>query len=364
MAKSQNFEINEKDLHSFLGLGLNVLIQGPHGVGKTEVVKKVWTAAGLQWKYLSASTMDPFLDFIGVPRASEKDTSGNQYLEMIMPKDFAEDTVEAIFFDEFNRAPDKVINAVMELIQFKSINGRKFNNLKTVWAAINPYTEDETYAVSQLDPAVRDRFHIHIEVKKDFISLPYFLKQHGDIATIFIQWWKEHENYNRISPRRLDYAITNYKNGVDLAYILPIESNISDLEERLVNFANPTVSFPVQESVSVQDEENIQTLKRAEEAFIKLEKFALTINETAEIIEKILENKTHLLNYVHPVYINHFLLLAPQAEQKMMSQKLLDNFDSRINVNFDKFAKSVKIYLKSIADKDSKVYKIYLKDVV
>ena len=40
--------------------------------------------------------------------------------------------------DEFSRAHKKVRNAVMELIQFKSINGRKFKNLKIVWAAINP----------------------------------------------------------------------------------------------------------------------------------------------------------------------------------------------------------------------------------
>ena len=41
-------------------------------------------------------------------------------------------------FDELNRAKPKVRNAVMELIQFRSINGIKFNNLRMIWAAINP----------------------------------------------------------------------------------------------------------------------------------------------------------------------------------------------------------------------------------
>lgn len=31
----------------------------------------------------------------------------------------------------------------MELIQFKSINGKKFNNLKVIWAAINPDDGDK-----------------------------------------------------------------------------------------------------------------------------------------------------------------------------------------------------------------------------
>lgn len=125
---------------------MNILLKGAHGVGKTAMVKAAFDAAGLKWKYYSAATMDPWVDFIGVPK-EKVDEHGNAYLDLVRPRDLAADDVEAIFFDELNRAPKKVRNAVMELIQFKSINGKKFNNLKIVWAAINPDDEDGTYDV-------------------------------------------------------------------------------------------------------------------------------------------------------------------------------------------------------------------------
>src|ERR1017187_2594601 len=122
--------INEARIKQYLALEYNVLFIGLHGVGKTAVVKKVFTEAyGDRWKYFSASTLDPWVDFVGTPKSVD-DPRGGQVLELIRPKFIKHDEVEAIFLDEFNRAPDKVINAVMELIQFRSINGHKLKNLK------------------------------------------------------------------------------------------------------------------------------------------------------------------------------------------------------------------------------------------
>ena len=79
--------------------------------------------------------MHPWVDFIGVPK-EKTDDNGNSYLDLVRPQEFQDDEVEAIFMDEFSSfTHKKVRNAVMELIQFKSINGRKFKNLKIVWAS-------------------------------------------------------------------------------------------------------------------------------------------------------------------------------------------------------------------------------------
>src|ERR1700692_346265 len=199
-----------KDLQKFLDNNMNVLIEGPHGVGKTEILKELFNKNNLKWKYFSSPTIDVWTDFVGVPRATIPDENGTLHLEMILPKDFAHDEVEALFFDEFNRAQDKTTNAVMELLQFKSINGKKFNNLKVVWAAINPYTEDEVYQVQPLDPAVRDRFHAHLQIRQDWIDSSYFKKKYGKVSEIFVKWWKENEVYRLVSPRRLDYAMQAY----------------------------------------------------------------------------------------------------------------------------------------------------------
>jgi len=148
------------DLEFALQNNLNVLLVGKHGVGKTSTVLDVFEKNKINYLYFSAPTMDPWVDFVGVPK-EKQDDNGKSYLDLVRPKAFQDDSVEAIFLDEYNRSPKKVRNAVMELIQFKSINGKKFNNLKVIWAAVNPSEEDDTnYDIEEIDPAQLDRFEI------------------------------------------------------------------------------------------------------------------------------------------------------------------------------------------------------------
>lgn len=221
--------VKDAKLDFWIKNGLNVLFSGRHGVGKTATIVQAFDRAGLKWRYFSAATMDPWVDFIGVPRPS-KNSTGAEYIELVRPKEFAEDDVEAIFFDEFNRSHKKVRNAVMELIQFRSINGKKFKNLKIIWAAINP-DDDETYDVEKIDPAQLDRFHVHVAVDYK-CSMEYFTEKYGAaIASAAISWWNElpPEIKDQVSPRRLDYALDLHKSDGDLRDVLPSKSNISKL---------------------------------------------------------------------------------------------------------------------------------------
>ena len=138
------------------------------------------------------------------------------------------------FLDEFNRAPDKVLNAIMELIQFKTINGYPMKNLKVIWAAINPEDEDDTYSVNHLDPAQLDRFQIHIAVPYK-ADKAYFLKKYPTVGQIFLDWWKElpFEIQKKVSPRRLDYAADAFINQCRLEDVLPVDSGIAKLRDSL-----------------------------------------------------------------------------------------------------------------------------------
>ncbi len=227
--------VDVKKLVFFGDRNYNVLLKGRHGVGKTALVYEAFTKMGLKFRIYSAATMDPWVDFIGVPR-EQKNGDGEPYLDLLRPKDFQNDEVEAIFMDEYNRAPKKIRNAVMELVQFKSINGRKFNNLRFVWAAINPDDDDELeYDVETIDPAQLDRFQIHLE-------LPYrpnrqwFEKKFGaDPAKIIINWWGalSPEVQKLVSPRRLEYTLDIWQKGGHLEDVLPTQSNIAKLRESL-----------------------------------------------------------------------------------------------------------------------------------
>ena len=262
----------------------NVLFIGKHGVGKTAMVKEAFDRHQLNWRYFSASTMDPWVDFVGVPQAKNDNKLpsdfeiikelasispelayeyiennwkmsksaaknivehtlnrpvGFEYLSLVRPQTFNGE-VEALFFDEFNRSPKKVRNAVMELIQFKSINGMKFPKLKVVWAAINPDDEDEaaaglTYDVEKLDPAQSDRFHIKVEVPYKPNAEWFRQKYPPRIVDAAIQWWDElsEENKDLVSPRRLEYALDMYEERGDMRDVLPVNSNVSKLTSSL-----------------------------------------------------------------------------------------------------------------------------------
>jgi hypothetical protein len=228
--------LRDDKLDFWIQNGLNVMFIGKHGVGKTAMVKQAFERNGLAWRYFSAATMDPWVDFIGVPREQEDGDGQGSYLKLIRPKGFHNGEVEALFFDEFNRAPKKVRNAVMELLQFKSINGEKFPNLKLIWTAVNPEDdEDETYDVEVIDPAQMDRFHVQIEIPYKPNGV-WFKDTYGErMAKAAIGWWDElpDEEKKKVSPRRLDYALQVFNMRGDMRDVLPVSCNVSKLTTAL-----------------------------------------------------------------------------------------------------------------------------------
>lgn len=227
--------LNDANIEFWIQNNLNVLLRGKHGCGKTATVLSAFAKAGLTYKYFSAATMDPWTDLCGLPK-ERSDDDGSAYLDFVLPRLFAEDKVEAIFIDEYNRAPKKIRNAVMELIQFKSINGRKFKNLRMVWAAVNP-EEDEVnnYDVEPLDPAQLDRFQVIIDVPY-LPSADYFREKFGkELANSAITWWKSltPQEKDKVSPRRLDYVLDIYQKGGEIRACLPVSINCKQLNEVL-----------------------------------------------------------------------------------------------------------------------------------
>ena len=203
---------------------LNVLLQGRHGVGKTALVKQAFEKAGLRLLVFSGSTMDPWVDFVGVPRIVSR-PDGKSVLELVRRPELEDDEIDAIFIDEFNRAPAKARNAAMELLQLKSVNGQPFQRLKMVWAAINP--ADEDYDTERLDPAQRDRFHMFIEVPPRPCPC-YFTEKFGSLGAAALEWWdlQSEEAKALVTPRRLDFALGIALGDGPVRDVLPAQANI------------------------------------------------------------------------------------------------------------------------------------------
>ena len=204
-----------KSLKGYIGAGLNVIISGVHGVGKTAKLQEACSQLGLSMKYYSSSTLDPYTDLTGVP-VPNKETKTVEYYR---PRDI--DEAEVIFFDEINRADPKTINAIFEITQFGTINGEKLPKLKCVVAAMNPVSEE--YTTDELDHAFLDRFDVFLQADPE-VDLNYFIQKFGDaLGSAAVRFWQEYEaartdtrrsSANEIpylSPRRLDKIVAAFQ---------------------------------------------------------------------------------------------------------------------------------------------------------
>lgn len=236
--------ISEKKLKSWIDGNFNVLLIGKAGVGKSSIIKQCFEDNKINHLYFSGATLDPWVDFVGIPKEKETtstDGKKTSYIELVRPKYFEQNEVEAIFIDELNRSHAKVRNAVMELIQFKSINGKKFDKLRFVWAAINPDTEKDenennVYDVERLDPALKDRFQICYELPYQ-IDNSYFQSKYGSAGSVATKWWSGLDNKTKdvVSPRRLEYVLEALNKNIDVRDVLPKQANVKTLIEQIQN---------------------------------------------------------------------------------------------------------------------------------
>jgi hypothetical protein len=186
----------------------NILLSGIHGIGKTYAVMQAVEDLGWKMKYYSTATLDPYVDLVGVPVPSELEGE-NPVLKMVRPREI--DEVDVVFFDELNRADPRTLNAVLEAVQFRTINGEPLKNLKCVIGAINPAGED--YNVDELDPALLDRFHIYYDLTPKSPRGYLLTKYPRNLVDAFTSWWSNHNTAKReeyISPRRLDMMMDVY----------------------------------------------------------------------------------------------------------------------------------------------------------
>src|SRR3990167_4939767 len=187
---------------TYIKHGFNVLLIGPAGTGKTESVRDIASQFGLKVKSYSCATLDPFTDLVGVPVPQKDEKTGREYLKMVRPIDI--DEADIVFFDELNRARTEVQDAVLEIINNRTINGDLLPNLKCCWAAMNP--PNDVYNVDELDPALMDRFDIYLEFSPR-PSVAYMTQHVSKPVAIALKSWyddrikSKREEY--ISPRRL-----------------------------------------------------------------------------------------------------------------------------------------------------------------
>ncbi len=143
-----------------LATEMPLLLVGPHGTAKTELVKRLGKALGLEMRHYNASLIN-YDDLVGIPMPKE----GSQYLEFRHTPGSIWDA-EFVFFDEVSRCRPDLQNKMFPIVHERTVAGIELEKLRFRWGAMNPpmpedadLTEHDLYFGSEpLDPALIDRF--------------------------------------------------------------------------------------------------------------------------------------------------------------------------------------------------------------
>jgi len=126
-----------------------VLFIGDKGTGKTYMMEQIAAALGLKFIQYNCSSAN-FDDIVGFPMPN-KETFEMEF----MPTPTSIWGVNMVLLDEINRARLDIQNNYFQLIRNRSIQGKKVDSLKWVFAAMNPLSYAGT---TPLDSALADRF--------------------------------------------------------------------------------------------------------------------------------------------------------------------------------------------------------------
>jgi hypothetical protein len=150
--------INARELESLLAAtpaSQNIMLTGKHGIGKSQILEKFFTARGERVVILFLGQMSDPGDLIGLPRLDE--TTGKTLF--MPPYWFPTDGKPVVLFlDELNRARPEVLQTIMDLTLNRTLAGRKLPEGSRVISAVN---DGEEYQLTDLDPALVSRFNIY-----------------------------------------------------------------------------------------------------------------------------------------------------------------------------------------------------------
>jgi len=152
-----NIRVNITELMEVLGVmpaEQNIMLVGNHGIGKSEILTKYFSAKGMDVVALFLGQMSDPGDLIGIPSKNEK--TGKT--EFMPPYWFPLDGKPIVLFlDELNRARPEILQTIMDLALNRKLAGRMLPEGSRVIAAVN---EGDQYQLTDLDPALVSRFNI------------------------------------------------------------------------------------------------------------------------------------------------------------------------------------------------------------
>ncbi len=133
------------------------LLEGPTGIGKSDVVRETAARLGVELAVLDLSLLEP-PDLVGLPVI---DAGRTRYAT---PAVLPEKGAGILLLEELNRAERYIQQPALQLLTARALHEYRLPEGWVCFAAINP--QDGSYQVTPLDPALAARF-LHLSVRAD-----------------------------------------------------------------------------------------------------------------------------------------------------------------------------------------------------
>lgn len=212
-----------------IAAGSNVILIGRRGSGKTQIAKQRIQKSGSRELYVNLSVFER-PDLAGIPRVftlPEKDVV-QKFVDYMLPRMYeplltGKQKVVALF-DEVDKCDSSIWAALLEIVQYHSINGQAFPNLQSCIMTGNLVAEGG----SKIHPPLVDRSEAYL-LQADATSWLEWAGSSGEIHPSVFAFVQEHpqalfgkvdlgENYVDASPRAWHLASKIIKFGEDHNY--------------------------------------------------------------------------------------------------------------------------------------------------
>ena len=174
----------------------SVLLEGPTGIGKSEIVRHVAARLGIGTVVLDLSLLEP-PDLVGLPVVREGRTT------YAVPEALPADGAGILMLEELNRAERYIQQPALQLLTARRLHEYELPPDWVCFAAVNPETAE--YQVTTLDRALRARF-LEVSVRADRAAWLAWAQLHG-IHPGIVALAQAHERiFDDVPPRTWTYA--------------------------------------------------------------------------------------------------------------------------------------------------------------